>query len=131
MTVAVRRTRVHQLITDDPTLSARNIAAQVGVSKDTVLRDLDAIRQAQSQTALKPTADEPETAPDAPDAAAGDATGNRLVLIIDEPLRQALAVLRAKVGAPDTPKQNEAAARAAIRALADTVLEAQQYARDR
>ncbi|MEU6416048.1 hypothetical protein [Streptomyces spiralis] len=50
---------------------------------------------------------------------------DRLVLVLDEPLRQALAVLRDSRGRPDTPGENVAAARAAIRV---TVREAQQYA---
>ncbi|GGV12111.1 hypothetical protein GCM10010260_58410 [Streptomyces filipinensis] len=47
-------------------------------------------------------------------------------LVLDDPLRQALAALRATRGASDTEKQNQAVARAAIRAVADTVLEARQ-----
>lgn len=112
MTVDVRQALVRQLTTADPTLSARKIAGQIGVSKDTVLRDLEAIRQADSQPAPEPPPAEPETAPD-----------DRLVLVLDEPLRRALAVLRATVGAPDTPEQNVASARAAIRSVADSVRE--------
>ncbi|WDO05549.1 hypothetical protein ME763_07715 [Streptomyces murinus] len=50
------------------------------------------------------------------------------MLILDE-MRQALAVLRATRGAPDTAKQNEAAARAAIRAVADSALDVQRSQR--
>ena len=53
------------------------------------------------------------------------------MLVLYEPLRQALAVLRATRGAPDTQKQNEAVARAAIRAVADTVLEARTGTQER
>ncbi|MFB7596914.1 hypothetical protein [Streptomyces sp. NPDC056160] len=116
MTADVRRTLVRQLIEQDPTLSARKIAGQIGVGKDTVLRDLDAIRQVEAKAAPEPDAKEPEPAPE----------GDRLVLVLDEPLRQALAVLRATKGLPDTPGANEAAARAAIRAMADTMLDAQR-----
>jgi hypothetical protein len=98
MTVATRRALVRQLTEQDPTLSARKIAGQIGVGKDAIRRDLEAIRR--------------EDAKAAPDA-------DRLVLVLDEPLRQALAVLRAVRARPDTPRENVAAARAAIRAMAD------------
>ncbi|MEV6296258.1 HTH domain-containing protein [Streptomyces sp. NPDC051896] len=101
MTVATRRALVRQLIAQDPTLSTRNIAAQVGVSKDTVRGDLAAIRQEDAQASPEPAASLPEPSPEA----------DRLVLVLDEPLRQALAVLRATRGAPDTQKQNAAVAR--------------------
>ncbi|MGW9032081.1 hypothetical protein ACWGQ5_50465 [Streptomyces sp. NPDC055722] len=39
-------------------------------------------------------------------------------------------MLRAKGGAPDAQTANERAARAAIRAVADTILEEQRLARD-
>ncbi|MGI5142890.1 MULTISPECIES: hypothetical protein [unclassified Streptomyces] len=48
------------------------------------------------------------------------------MLILDEPLRQALAVLRATRGQPDTEAANVRVARAAIRVVADTILEEQQ-----
>jgi hypothetical protein len=120
MTVATRQALVRQLIEQDPTLSTRAIAGQIGVSKDTVRRDLEAIRQQQSQPAPEQTATEPEPAPDT----------DRLVLVLDDPLRQALAVLRATRGRPDTAKENVKAARAAIRVMADTVLEAQQNSQE-
>lgn len=104
LTMDARRAAVAQLLAHDPDLSARAIAAQLGVGKDTVRRDMDALR-----------------ATGAPTAPQDDAT---LALALDEPLRQALAVLRATRGLPDTPAQNIAAARAAIRATADAVLEA-------
>ncbi|WP_406168912.1 DeoR family transcriptional regulator [Streptomyces sp. NBC_00996] len=118
MSVATRRALVRQLADQDPTLSTRAIAAQIGVSKDTVRRDLDEMRREQTQPAPDGAAAEPDDAPDS----------DRLVLVLDEPLRRALAALRATVGAPDTPEQNVAAARAAIRATADAVLEAQPIA---
>ena len=93
------------MIQEEPKLSARAIAAELGVGKDTILRDLRAIGQSA-----------PDDAPD----------GDTLVLVLDEPLRQALAVLRATLGGADTPEQNERAARAAIRATAQTFREAQQ-----
>ncbi|WP_435244934.1 hypothetical protein [Streptomyces tendae] len=113
MTADVRRTLVRQLIEKEPALSSRKIAAQLGVGKDAILRDLEAIRQEDAAAATEPAAREPEPAPD---------TG-RLVLVLDEPLRQALAVLRAQRARPDTPAENVAAARAAIRALADHLAE--------
>lgn len=113
MTTDVRRTLVRQLIEQNPKLSARKMATQLGVGKDTVLRDLEAIRREDAAT-------EPEPAPAAPEPATDD---DRLVLVLDEPLRQALAVLRATRARPDNPGENVAAARGAIRAMADIVLE--------
>lgn len=111
MTVDVRQALVRQLIEQDPTLSARKIAGQIGVGKDTVRRDLEAIRREAAAAA-------PDPAPAAPD-------DDRLVLVLDEPLRQALAALRATRGQPDTPRANVAAARAAIRAMADHIADTQ------
>ncbi|QIJ62569.1 HTH domain-containing protein [Streptomyces sp. JB150] len=119
LTVAARQAVVRQLIERDPNLSARKIAAEIGVGKDTVRRDLEAIRHEDSQAAPEPAATAPDDAPD----------GDRLVLVLDEPLRQALAVLRATRARPDTPQENVAAARAAIRATADTIVETQHYRR--
>ncbi|GAB2714608.1 HTH domain-containing protein [Streptomyces bullii] len=113
MTVATRQALVRQLIEQDPTLSARKIAGQIGVSKDTVLRDLEAIRRADAQAAPEPPAAELDDEPD----------GDRLILVLDAPLRQALAVLRGIRGRPDTPRENVAAVRAAIRAMADHITE--------
>ncbi|MEU3899764.1 HTH domain-containing protein [Streptomyces sp. NPDC045251] len=109
MTVDVRQALVRQLIEQDPTLSARKIAGQIGVGKDTVRRDLEAIRREAAAAA-------PGAAPAAPETAPQD---DRLVLVLDAPLRQALAVLRAQRARPDSPRENVAAARAAIRAMAD------------
>ncbi|MFF0790395.1 DeoR family transcriptional regulator [Streptomyces spiralis] len=116
MTVAPRRALVRQLIAQGPTLSTRNIAAQVSVSKDTVRGDLAAIRQEDAEASPEPAASAPEPSPDT----------DHLTLVLGEPLSQTLAVLRAARGAEDTTKQNEAAARAAIRAMANTVRDAQQ-----
>ncbi|MEU1302809.1 helix-turn-helix domain-containing protein [Streptomyces shenzhenensis] len=104
LTRTERRAKVAQLLAHDPDLSARAIAAQLGVGKDTVRRDIDAIRA----TSTPPAPHDDQV----------------LVLRLDEPLRQALAVLRAMRHAPDTEAHNRAAARAAIRATADAVLEA-------
>ncbi|MFE2469744.1 HTH domain-containing protein [Streptomyces mirabilis] len=114
MSVVTRRALVRQLTDGDPTLSARAIAGQIGVSKDTVRRDLDEIRREDSQAA-------PESPGAAPE---GASDRDRLVLPLDDELRQALAVLRATRNGPDTDASNRAAARAAIRAMADIVLEA-------
>ncbi|MCQ9186646.1 hypothetical protein KMT30_47935, partial [Streptomyces sp. IBSBF 2953] len=63
-------------------------------------------------------------APSAPDPTPTAPHGDTVVLQLDEPLRQALAVLRDSRGRPDTHAENVAAARAAIRAVADTLAEA-------
>lgn len=112
LTIAARRTMVEELVRQEPGISARTIAARLGVGKDTIRRDLDAIEKAQSQTTPQPD-------PAAPDDAPERAT---LVLVLDEPLRQALAVLRGRLGAADTPEQNVTAVRGAIRAVADSLL---------
>ncbi|MGW1001773.1 hypothetical protein [Streptomyces sp. NPDC002520] len=95
MTVATRRALVRQLRADDPTLSARKIAGQVGVGKDTILRDLEAISQEDAQAAPEPDAVEPEGAPDAPDGAPADAPpdADRLTVALDDQLRTGLTVL--------------------------------------
>ncbi|MET9158266.1 hypothetical protein ABZX56_11110 [Streptomyces parvulus] len=116
MTADVRRTLVRQLVTKDPTLSSRKIAAHLGVGKDAILRDLEAIRQEDAAAKTPPAATEPQPAPD----------DGRLVLVLDEPLRQALAVLRATRARPDNPRENVAAARGAILALADHFTEQEQ-----
>ncbi|WP_164932302.1 MULTISPECIES: HTH domain-containing protein [unclassified Streptomyces] len=126
MTVVTRRALVRQLVDDDPTLSQRAIAAQLGVSKDTVRRDLEEMSRTQSQTAPVPAVAEPQAAPEATGQTPPVAPPGYLLLRLDEPLRQALAALRATVGAADTHEQNVKAARAAIRSVADTVIEEQQ-----
>ncbi|MFJ2004784.1 helix-turn-helix domain-containing protein [Streptomyces chartreusis] len=115
LTIAARRAMVEELMRQEPGISQRSIAARLGVGKDTIRRDIDEMEAAQRQPAPQPPATEPDDAPD----------GDRLVLILDEPLRQALAVLRASVGGADTPQQNLYAVRAAVRSVADTILEEQ------
>lgn len=73
MVPAVRQALVRQLLAGDPTLSNRDIAAQLGVSKDTVRRDRAEMRQADSQPAPEPAAPEPEPEPDPLDDAPEDA----------------------------------------------------------
>ncbi|MER6531175.1 helix-turn-helix domain-containing protein [Streptomyces sp. NPDC001508] len=107
LTMTARRAKVAQLLAHDPGMSARAIAAKLGVGKDTIRRDMDALRAA-----------------DAPVEPPAPLNGDVLVLALDDGLRQALAVLRARLNAPDNEEQNHAAARAAIRATADAVLEA-------
>ena len=116
MTIETRRTLVRQLADSDSTLSARAIALQVGVSKDTVLRDLAETRPAQNQ----PESAEPAVEPDR------ETDSDWLVIHLDDEMRQALAVLRATRNGPDTDTANRAAARAAIRAMADIVIESGQ-----
>lgn len=111
MSVATRRALVTQLLAADPALSNRAIAGQLGVSKDTVRNDIAALRQDDSSPAPESAAPEPQQSPD----------GAELTLILDEPLRQALAILRAMRGEPDTPAANTRVARAAIRAVADHI----------
>lgn len=109
MTPAVRQAVVRQLIEQDPTLSARKIAGQIGVGKDTVLRDLAEIRQAQEQPAPETGAAEPEPAPETPDIDEDDAPrgaqheppptpdappdADCLTVALDDQLRHNLAVL--------------------------------------
>ncbi|MGW1498949.1 helix-turn-helix domain-containing protein [Streptomyces mirabilis] len=121
LTMAARRAMVEQLRRQEPDISARKIAARLGVGKDAIRRDLDAIETEQRQRADDAAAAAQDPAPAAP---GGAPDGDRLVLELDDELRQALAVLRATRGGPDTDASNRAAARAAIRAMADIVLEA-------
>ena len=102
MSIATRRALVRQITDGDPTLSARAIAAQVGVSKDTVRRDLAEMRLAQSQTARGqaavepyPTPDAPHGAPDAPSTQSEDAPTppSSLVIELDGQLRRDLATM--------------------------------------
>jgi predicted transcriptional regulator len=81
------------------------IAAELGVSPETVRRDLH-------------NAPPPTVAQNGHNVAAGE-DGPTLLLRLDAPLREALAVLRAVHNGPDTEEQNRAAARGAIRAMAD------------
>lgn len=90
----------------DPAL----IAAELGVSRETVRRDLLV------PPPPAPIAAEADVAPDVVDA-------ETLVLQLDEPLRTSLAALREVCNGPDTEAQNVAAARAAIHATADHIRE--------
>ncbi|WP_435252067.1 helix-turn-helix domain-containing protein [Streptomyces tendae] len=62
----LRRAKVAQLRKDEPDLSHRDMAQRLGISKDTVRRDLEALDADVAQTA--PPADETQT-PDAPPVA--------------------------------------------------------------
>ncbi|REE62149.1 Homeodomain-like domain-containing protein [Streptomyces sp. 3212.3] len=90
-------------------MSQTDIATELGISRDTVRRDIN-------------------EAPPAPAAdAASDAQAvDTLVLPLDTPLREALAVLRSVQGGADTEAQNRAVVRAAVRATADTITEARR-----
>ncbi|MFF0139702.1 HTH domain-containing protein [Streptomyces sp. NPDC005227] len=111
MTVATRRALVSQLLAADPDLSNRAIAGQLGVSKDTVRSDIAALRQDVTAPEAVVATPQPEPSPDQAE----------LTLILDEPLRQALAILRTVRGEPDTPAANAKIARAAIRVVADSI----------
>jgi len=120
LTIAARRAMVEQLQRQEPGISARTIAARLGVGKDTIRRDIDAIEAEQRQRA-----------PQQPPAALAPAPHvDRLVLVVDEPLRQALAVLRATQARPDTARDNEAVVRTAVLVMADTVLRVHQQAQE-
>ncbi|WP_262059700.1 helix-turn-helix domain-containing protein [Streptomyces sp. STR69] len=82
MTIDVRRALVRQLLAKDPTLSARAIALQIGVGKDTIRRDLEEIRQEQSQPPPEPEAHAPDDAPEASPVEEADAPRDPM----DEPL---------------------------------------------
>jgi DNA-binding transcriptional MocR family regulator len=86
LTPAVRQALVRQLLADQPTLSNRDIAAQLGVSKDTVRRDRAEVSRAQDPPAPQPAPVEPEAAPHAPPSEADPAPRDPL----DEPLRNLL-----------------------------------------
>lgn len=121
MSVTTRRALVRQLADGDPTLSARAIGKQVGVSKDTVLRDLAETQPVPSQPAPEISPPEPHPAPEpAPEAQSGAPEGY-LVLVVDESLRQDLAVLRAAKPHTNTEAANREAVRAAIRIMADVI----------
>lgn len=100
LTIAARRAMVEELMRQEPGISARNIAARLGVGKDTIRRDLDAIATAQRQAEPEPAPREPEPEPapvapsgaedDAPDAPPAD---DRLTVAYDDQLRAGLAML--------------------------------------
>lgn len=120
LNMAARRAMVEQLRRQEPGVSARQIADRLGVGKDTILRDIAAIEAEQRQRAAEGAVSAPVAAPTAPVV---EPERDTLVLQLDEPLRQALAVLRAQVGTADTEVANRRAARAAIHSVADTLLE--------
>lgn len=126
LTMTARRAMVAELRRQEPGISARKIADRLGAGKDTILRDIAEIETEERQRAAQATA---AAAPGEPPAPRAEPESDVLVIRLDEPMRQALATLRAAVGAPDTPKANWRAARAAIRSVADTVVEEQQRAR--
>lgn len=132
--VAQRRAEALRLSRDEG-LSLRDIGKRLGTSKDTAARDIAIARRDEAQASdataeeacdtdetSQPTVDTTDETPPLP----GDTDRDTLVLVLDEPLRQALAVLRGTRGAPDTATQNRAAARAAIRAMADHITEQAQ-----
>lgn len=92
-------------LTDDG-MDIGEIASELGVSRETVRRDLH--NRPPKPATASPAAEAPDVAP-----------GEALVLRLDEPLRGSLAVLRQVCNGPDNAAQNVAAARAAIHAVAD------------
>ncbi|MBP5875684.1 DeoR family transcriptional regulator [Streptomyces scabiei] len=106
LTIAARRAMVAELVRQEPDISARNIAARLGVGKDTIRRDLDANATAQRQTQPDPAAPEATSAPDAPPSApdgapasapdappAAPADADRLTVDLDDQLRADLATM--------------------------------------
>lgn len=130
--LAARQAEALRLSRDEQ-LSLREIGERLGVSKDTVSRDIKAAVRAEAKAAEQMSRDSTDTSQETPrdddgmsqetPAAPDDEDPDRLVLQLDEPLRRALAVLRATRSTPDTTKHNVAAARAAIRAVADHLTE--------
>ena len=112
LNMAARRAMVEELRRQEPDISARKIAARLGVGKDAILRDIAEIETEQRQRAAEVAAAAAPAEPPAPES-------DTIVIRLDEPMRQALATLRATVGAPDTPTANGRAARAAIQSMAD------------
>ncbi|MFF8406935.1 HTH domain-containing protein [Streptomyces sp. NPDC015684] len=131
--VDVARRRAEALRLSRSNLSLREIGEQLGVSKDTARRDIKEALREEEQTAAEtsqetscdtdPVSHETPAADSETPKAPDDGGSDTLVLVLDEPLRQALAVLRATRGAADTPRQNVAVARAAIRSVADHIEE--------
>ncbi|MFE5159659.1 DeoR family transcriptional regulator [Streptomyces sp. NPDC056697] len=68
--IATRRATVRQLAQDEPHLSHRAIGARLGISKDTVRRDLEALARA-DEAAARDTVSQP-AAPHEPPCAVGD-----------------------------------------------------------
>ncbi|MFF7966724.1 hypothetical protein ACFZC3_15330 [Streptomyces sp. NPDC007903] len=136
--VARRRTEALRLKRDN--VSLREIGRRLGVGKDTARRDIQAAEEAEAAAAAETQeetsgatgdtssdtrSDSSDKASDSQDEAGGrggDGT-ETLVLVLDDTLRRALAVLRAPLGRPDTPRENAQSARAAIRVVADSLTE--------
>ena len=116
--MTARRAMVEELVRREPGISARKIAARLGVGKDTILRDLDAIETEQRQRATDGATTVPPSATAAP---RDEPEGDTLVLEVDESLRRDLAVLRAAKPHADTAAANRMAVRAAIRIMADVI----------
>ncbi|MCQ9178555.1 helix-turn-helix domain-containing protein [Streptomyces sp. IBSBF 2953] len=85
LTIAARRAMVEELRRRQPDISARQIAARLGVGKDAVRRDIGAIEAEQRQRAAVVAA---AAAPSAPDPTPTAPHGDTVVLQLDEPLRQ-------------------------------------------
>ncbi|MFJ6841378.1 helix-turn-helix domain-containing protein [Streptomyces griseoluteus] len=141
--VARRRTEALRLKRDG--VSLREIGKRLGVSKDTARRDIQAAEEAEAaatgeteaetSNATGETAVDTSETPDRtgcdtddePSDGESEASGRgrdgteTVVLVVDDTLRRALAVLRTPLGRPDTPRENAQAARAAIRVVADSL----------
>lgn len=125
MPVARRRAEALRLSREEG-LSLREIGDRLGVGKDTVSRDIKAAERDENRDSREPSQETPRDAGETPPAPS-DGGHDTLVLVLDEPLRQALAVLRATAAGADTPEQNAKAARSAIFAVADTITELQKH----
>lgn len=68
--IATRRATVRQLAQEEPHLSHRAIGARLGISKDTVRRDLEVLAR-EDQAAARATVSQP-AAPEEPPSAAGE-----------------------------------------------------------
>ncbi|MFK0172630.1 helix-turn-helix domain-containing protein [Streptomyces sp. NPDC090306] len=124
----VARRRTEALRLSRQRLSLRDIGERLGVSKDTVARDIRAAKldEAKRQTDMSRDTAGPVDETTAPADETGETParpgwqdGDVLVIRLDEPMREALATIRAAKGQPDGEVYNVAAARGAIRALAN------------
>jgi hypothetical protein len=126
--IPVRRAAVAEMLRRTPGISARAIAAQLGVGKDTIRRDIAENESAQRQQDAATGPETPEPAPPAVptappahgqmDGRPGWIDGDLLVIRLDEPMRQALATIRAAKDQQDWEIYNVAAARGGILRLA-------------
>lgn len=64
LTMAARRAMVEQLLRQEPGISARSIAARLGVGKDTIRRDIAELEKAQRQPGPPPEPAAPSAEPD-------------------------------------------------------------------